>query len=174
MTTNVFFLKYSKSTGLDFQAPFASISSFGVSAEFNATDTTDTIRTFQPGAVSKLCLSCHDGSVAVNTYGAFKDSNSSSKHDGDVRIIDAQEGRFGIGVRGDLRNHHPVGLEYAAVRAVNNEIADITMSVTSTKTIEDLLWNGRIECPTCHDVHNTQCEGEHFLWKSDRNSQRAT
>ena len=37
-------------------------------------------------------------------------------------------------------------------------------------TISDLLWNGNMECTTCHDVHNTKNTGEKFLWKSDAQS----
>ena len=38
----------------------------------------------QPGSISKLCLSCHDGSVAVSSYGNFNGGISGSKHTGSV------------------------------------------------------------------------------------------
>ena len=37
-------------------------------------------------------------------------------------------------------------------------------------TIGDLLWNGRMECSTCHDVHNTKNEGIKFTLVKDTQS----
>jgi len=37
-------------------------------------------------------------------------------------------------------------------------------------TIGDLLWSGRIECSSCHDVHNTKNEGRKFTWIEDSGS----
>jgi predicted CXXCH cytochrome family protein len=129
-----------------------------------------------PGAVSRLCLSCHDGSIAVNTYG-YVPQDSRSIKTGNTTI----SAQYLIGGLGDLSNHHPIGFEYAAVVTGDDEIADVnTVMVQNTKgtgrsgqtlKIEDLLYNGKMECVTCHDVHNSQNPGaEKFLWKSDRNS----
>ncbi|MEW6117896.1 MAG: cytochrome c3 family protein [Nitrospirota bacterium] len=118
----------------------------------------------QPGSVSKLCLSCHDGTVATNQYGFY---SSPSKGAGD-KFISA--GRALIGGGGDLTNHHPVGFDYAMVKATDDEIADTTATLGSY-TIGDLLWAGKMECTTCHDVHNTKNTGNKFLWIEDTNSQ---
>ena len=37
-------------------------------------------------------------------------------------------------------------------------------------TISDLLWGGRMECSSCHDVHNTKNTGSKFLWVADTHS----
>lgn len=138
--------------------------------QFNATQT-------GPGPVSRLCLSCHDGTVAVNQYGstnpnqsnAFEVSNGSSK-------IAYSTGRVIGGVNGnDLSNQHPIGFAYAAVAQADNEIADANSTVMvvgagGTLYIGDLLYGGQMECATCHSVHNTRNQGEKFLWKSDNNS----
>ena len=122
----------------------------------------------QPGSVSKLCLSCHDGTVAVNQYG---NAPSSSRHTGADKLITdpSLTGRGLIGGGGDLSNHHPIGFDYAAVQATDDEIAPVTASLGVYK-IGDLLWAGKMECTTCHDVHNTKNQGEKFLWVSDQNS----
>lgn len=125
----------------------------------------------QPGSISKLCLSCHDGSVAVSSYGNFAGGVSSSKHTGTVTVTGT---RFGIGVGGDLSNHHPIGFDYGLVQAVDYEIRDISSPLLGNNpfgmTIGDVLYGGKIECASCHDVHNTQNTGLKFLWVEDTNS----
>jgi predicted CXXCH cytochrome family protein len=108
-----------------------------------------------PGTISLLCLSCHDGSAAINLYG-----NGSRL----TRFHVIGQDRY-------LGNHHPVGFDYDAVRAVDKEIrsADTTY-LTATTTVRDHLYgpeNSRMECGTCHSVHNAGNSGETLLWRSD-------
>jgi len=123
----------------------------------------------QPGSVSKLCLSCHDGTVAVNEYGFLPgDIKSSGTRKGDTaKFI---QGQYKIGEGGNLTNHHPIGFDYEAVASVDDEIA-LPSATMGNYRIGDLLWAGKMECTTCHDVHNTKNTGEKFLWKSDKNSE---
>ena len=37
-------------------------------------------------------------------------------------------------------------------------------------SIKDHLYNDKIECGTCHDVHNINAKGKHFLRVEDRQS----
>ena len=125
----------------------------------------------QPGSVSKLCLSCHDGSVAVNEYGFVPgDLKSSGVRKGDEAVEIANNSQYRIGEGGNLTNHHPIGFVYQDVATVDDEIASPTATMGQYE-IGDLLWQGRMECTTCHDVHNTKNEGEKFLWISDVNSE---
>ncbi|MCB2183420.1 MAG: hypothetical protein KQH63_15405 [Desulfobulbaceae bacterium] len=135
---------------------------------FNGRDTQG-----EPGSVSRLCLSCHDGTVAVNEYG-FDPQRSNSQSAGTHFIAD----QFKIGGGGNLVNHHPIGFSYLDVASVDDEIADPDTVINGAgagakemTTIKSLLYGGEMmECVTCHDVHNTKNTGETFLWKSDRNS----
>lgn len=61
-----------------------------VSSTFNAT-------TSQPGGASKLCLSCHDGTVALDSFGAQTGTHFIS-------------GTRNLGA--DLRNDHPISFTY--------------------------------------------------------------
>lgn len=123
----------------------------------------------QPGAVSLLCLSCHDGSIAISAYG-YNPSGSRGSASG-ARAT----GRILIGGgTGDLRNHHPIGFYYIDAVKRNGGLKPLDTLVLGANryglTIEDLLWNGRVECTTCHDVHNGRSEGSKFTYVEDRHS----
>ena len=104
----------------------------------------------QPGGGSKLCLSCHDGTVAVNSFGGVT---------GTTMISTANN----IGT--NLKASHPIGFTYDTALAT----ADGSLFDPSTKTVTIgsgtqtrtgtvnamLLYSGKMECDSCHDVHNT-------------------
>ncbi|HAR46277.1 MAG: hypothetical protein A2X56_05285 [Nitrospirae bacterium GWC2_57_13] len=121
----------------------------------------------QPGGVSRLCLSCHDGSVATNAYGF---APSLSLGAGDKKFATTHRANLGGTDSDDLSNDHPIGFLYANADDNDAEIAAATATMNAQYSIGDLLWGGRMECTTCHDVHNTQNDGEKFLWVSDKNS----
>jgi predicted CXXCH cytochrome family protein len=131
----------------------------------------------QPGGSSKLCLSCHDGSVAVGAYGF---SPSSSIGGGTTFVQGAKLiGGVGASGNGDLRNSHPIGFSYDAVRAAgDDEIRDPSLTfVGSTVRIADVLYGdgsdplaGKMECGTCHSVHNKKNSGQKLLWIEDTTS----
>lgn len=119
-----------------------------------------------PGSTSLLCLSCHDGSVAVNSYGNGDQLSSSQGND----FISAG---YVIGKDKYLGNHHPIGFNYDVVQSGDTEInnADAAL-LTPTSFIRDHLYgDAKMECGTCHSVHNKGNSGETLLWRSDRNSE---
>jgi len=120
----------------------------------------------RPGGVSRLCLSCHDGTVSTNSYGFY---NATSKNNGNTKVSGTA---YEIGGNGSLANHHPIGFDYVSVQVTDDEIAPVGTTMTTNVKISDLLWQGNMECTTCHDVHNTKNPGaEKFLWKSDAGSE---
>jgi len=122
-----------------------------------------------PGPSSLLCLSCHDGSVAVNSYGnSAQLSKSQSLGGGGKMALN-----YTIGGDSYLGNHHPIGFQYAAVQSVDQEgIIDATSADfgAAGKVIDHLYGDGQMECGTCHSVHNKGNAGETLLWKSDQAS----
>ncbi len=108
-----------------------------------------------PGPVSKLCLSCHDGTVGILDYGGAT---------GGMSLFDAYGCNDCFGVLGtNLSNDHPIGITYdAALAAADGALAnpattDVTIGATKTKTGKIaalLLTAGKVECTSCHDVHN--------------------
>lgn len=101
--------------------------------------------TGQPGGVSKACLSCHDGTVALDSFGGSTGSTFISG-----------PANFGT----DLSNDHPVSFTY------NNALATADGGLhPPTTTSSDLggtiaadmlfgLGSDQVECASCHDVHN--------------------
>lgn len=108
----------------------------------------------QPGNVSKLCLSCHDGTIAVDSYGLGAYAVA-----GTQKII----GRANIGA--DLSNDHPIGITYNAALLTadpglkNPATTNVTIGASNTGTIAAKMLfgasNDTLECASCHDVHNS-------------------
>jgi len=110
----------------------------------------------QPTGVSKLCLSCHDGTVAIDSYGGAT---------GTAGVMTGTEA-VGAASQGSLANDHPIGFVYNTTLATADgalyDPATRTVTVgaggtrSQTGTVAALmLFNGRLECASCHDVHNT-------------------
>ena len=95
----------------------------------------------QPDGVSKLCLSCHDGTVALDSFGGATGTTF-----------------IGSGLVGtDLRNDHPISFTYdAALATLDGGLFNPTSATTDLGgTIDnDLLIAGEMECATCHNVHD--------------------
>lgn len=119
--------------------------------------------TSQPSASSKLCLSCHDGTVAVDSYG------------GRTGVIFVG-GTLAIGAD-DLANDHPVSFVYDDALAATDgglHAPSATSSGVGSTITEDLLINNRLECSSCHDVHNgeaAEAVNDHLLVISQTQSQ---
>jgi predicted CXXCH cytochrome family protein len=104
----------------------------------------------QPMGFSKLCLSCHDGTVAVDSYNGTQ---------GMTYINAASKLEINLNV------HHPSSVWYGTALAAANgsffdpAIKNVTIgqgAQTKTGTIASImLYSGQVECSTCHDVHNT-------------------
>lgn len=97
----------------------------------------------QPSGSSKLCLSCHDGTVAVDSY---------SHKTGVIHMTlpDA------VGAD-ELNNDHPISFVYDDALASKDTGLFPPSSHPSGLggTInKDLLIANRVECSSCHDVHN--------------------
>lgn len=97
----------------------------------------------QPSGASLACLSCHDGSVALDSF----DGNIGSEY------IAYGDERIGT----DLSNDHPVAFTYdTALASTDGELYDPSTTASGLGgTIEsDLLFSGSMECASCHDAHD--------------------
>ncbi len=107
----------------------------------------------QPGGNSKLCLSCHDGTVAVDSFGGATSGTTF----------------LGSDIGTNLKKSHPIGFTYdTALATLNGSLHDPSSTSatigsggqTKTGSIDSLLlYGGKMECSSCHDVHNTFAVG---------------
>ena len=108
----------------------------------------------QPDGIAKLCLGCHDGSVGVNQ---FDNNADGSRPDPLVYIQDIDAG-FQIpgGLNtGDLRGTHPLSIMYNGTDPGLNPDTD---PMGTSGTIAQVLDNGKVQCSSCHDVHDSAGE----------------
>jgi predicted CXXCH cytochrome family protein len=99
----------------------------------------------QPGAASKLCLSCHDGTVAVDSF-----ANAGVMRAGTVFISTTNR----VGFANSLASDHPIAFNYnAALVALDPNLVNpaSTNFVDAARTIP--LFNSKVECASCHSVH---------------------
>lgn len=138
----------------------------------------------QPGSASVLCLSCHDGTIAVNSWGnpdqRANNAQATSISTGGNLIVNA----YAIGKNQYLGNHHPIGFDIDAVAAADPDYVGGVLAggirspdaamMTPTEFVRDHLFgpgSTQVECATCHSVHNIGNNGEALLWRSDQNSE---
>ncbi|HEY5652957.1 MAG TPA: cytochrome c3 family protein [Pontiella sp.] len=104
--------------------------------------------TYQGGAASLgpeslACLSCHDGTVALDAYGSH--SPSATKMTGAALV----------GSGGDLTTEHPIGFAY------DNTLYLADGGLNDPSTLSDVkLFNDKLECASCHDVHDMAGNGK--------------
>ena len=87
----------------------------------------------QPSGASLACLSCHDGTVAVDAYGGA----TGVYYMVGSKLLDT-----------DLRNDHPVSFNYWTAQATDG-------GLKNDSAVTNLLVGGTlVECASCHDPHN--------------------
>ncbi len=98
----------------------------------------------QPSGPTRLCLSCHDGTIALGDV-----VNPPS---GTPGIINMTTVRLSSGMRSylgaDISNDHPVAFSYYDAASSNSELADTLPPILQ-------IYGGRnVHCTTCHDPHD--------------------
>ena len=103
------------------------------------------------GSVTSLCMSCHDGTVAVNSlWKQPGDGNvGSSPVTGGVLLANLAISSSASGYIGnDLQNDHPVNFSYnAAITGGDNDLR-------AAPTGSIVLFGGSVQCGSCHNVHD--------------------
>ena len=106
----------------------------------------------EPTGTSKLCLSCHDGTVAIDSFGG---------NTGTVFM----SGNGVVGLDGDLADDHPISITFDTALSVTDpglhdpSATTVTIGEGGDKTrigflSEVMLSADKVQCSSCHDVHN--------------------
>ena len=104
----------------------------------------------QPGPTSKLCLSCHDGTVASDSFG-----NAGVLQTG-THFMTATPTNL-VGAAASLTRDHPISFTYDAALATADQHL-VTPASTNYVDAARLipLYNGKLECASCHATHDNQ------------------
>jgi predicted CXXCH cytochrome family protein len=100
----------------------------------------------QPTGASKLCLSCHDGTVAL---GMLNSRASPIEMRSGITTLPAGRARIGT----DLSDDHPISFTYdSALVTANGQLRDPGTLKQKVK----LDHNNQMQCTSCHDPHNNE------------------
>ncbi len=111
--------------------------------------------------VSNLCLSCHDGTVAINSwYEGQAAANFQPLPQGTLFMPNDTTVR-------DLTKQHPVNFVYpdaTTAAAIGMQPAASTSSVDGNGNVP--LFSGTMQCATCHDPHAGPSSGAHLFFRT--------
>ena len=106
----------------------------------NTTNSQDSAAATTVSGASKMCLSCHDGTIAID---AFSGNGLAGK-----KINDASGfNRSVVGSGADLSGEHPISITYDAT------LFGKDAGLKDPTNVASWLVGDKIECGTCHDVH---------------------
>jgi predicted CXXCH cytochrome family protein len=96
----------------------------------------------QPNGSSRLCLSCHDGTIALGqTYNPRNATGTS------VYLSPGQGGYLGT----DLRDDHPISFVYDSGLAVRKGELRDPLTLPEHLPLDQ---GGQLQCTTCHNAHD--------------------
>ncbi|MBI5428837.1 MAG: hypothetical protein HY938_00065 [Nitrosomonadales bacterium] len=125
-----------------------------------------------PGAGSKVCLSCHDGTLAIGMVGVLNFAKDVAINMSGTDFLGGMPGGSGIltgytrnlGI--DLGNDHPIAFTYdnilGGAGGTDGELRSPPVVVGATTVVGNRspgvkptypLESNQMQCPTCHDPH---------------------
>jgi len=100
----------------------------------------------QPGPTSKLCLSCHDGTVANDSF-----ANGGVLQSGTHFMTTSNL----VGGGSSLANDHPIAFNYdAALVALDKNLKPVASASRVDAAGVIPLFASKLECASCHASHD--------------------
>ena len=113
----------------------------------------------QPTGTSKLCLSCHDGTIALGSVNSRKQPIEMA---GGITTLPPGKSNLGT----DLSDDHPISFVYDATLINKNPKLKNPVNLPPGVRVDA---NKELQCTTCHDAHNNRYGS--FLVLSNANSE---
>jgi predicted CXXCH cytochrome family protein len=98
----------------------------------------------QPTGASRACLGCHDGTIALNSYGGAM--LGGSNYNTTLQKLKPGPANLGTNLQGD----HPISFPYTEDLAVRAQL----VPPAALPSVVKLDSNGNLQCTACHDPHN--------------------
>lgn len=142
--------------------------------------------------VSLACLSCHDGQIAFDALRNMPGSGNTAIN-GTWNPANKKMPAGVTNLGRDLRDDHPIAIDYSGARSPSSASADETAGFTNAITSSSRQWvtrlvnvNGtstnimlplyadststwRVQCATCHDPHRAGATGQELFLRSTNN-----
>lgn len=113
----------------------------------------------QPTGTSKMCLSCHDGTIAL---GSVLSRGTPILFSGGVSTIPQGAGRIGT----DLADDHPISFHYdSSLVSRDSKVKEPGLLPPEVR----LDANSELQCTTCHDAHNNSL-GKFLTMRNDNSA----
>lgn len=141
----------------------------GQSYQMYTSDTMDMTQSANPNNGSLVCLSCHDGTIAINSLNNVPGSSGAGSYgspggsnlDGSGLLTSGSHSFVGT----DLRDDHPVGLTYDTTKDTNFHPKTGNPLAYPDKLLSEGFY---VECISCHNPHDNTYSS--FLVESNENS----
>ena len=129
-------------------------------ARFKTYDrTTMNSRAEQPNGATKLCLSCHDGTIAVGAIRGLSRPIPMRNVGNEGEIPLSRPSHIGT----DLSGTHPVSVKYQETTALADDHLRWPPFDPQQKVGTDA--EGYIQCTSCHDPHDDSQSAKYPFWK---------
>lgn len=104
-------------------------------------------------AVTNLCLSCHDGTVAINSFNNPSNINPTTTMVGTTG--DALPAASSTNLGTDLKNDHPINFTFNTALATADGFLVDPVDAAGSGLAPAKLFNGKVQCASCHDPHTS-------------------
>ena len=112
----------------------------------------------QPNGATKLCLSCHDGTIAVGAIRGLDRAIPMQNVGSEGEIPEGRPSRIGT----DLSGTHPVSIRFRQDAAISK--ANLRWPPFDPDGVVGTDSDGFVQCTSCHDPHGTRSEKYPF-WR---------
>ncbi len=113
----------------------------------------------QPNGSTKLCLSCHDGTIAVGAIRNKSYTIAMNNVGASGEIPASRKSHIGT----DLSGTHPVSVKFDQQVAMASK--HLKWPLTSPDKSVGVDYNGYVQCTSCHDPHDDSKSDKYPFWK---------